>query len=558
MLKKLFSRRRDERGAVLALAAGSLVVVMISAALAIDLGRLSQEKRTDQKIADLAALDASRYLPVPGATKDAAQRSAINNGFTPTSTVYGMSGPDDGVLYVCLGTMSGVNFVPGGGGGCNVGNAVRVRVQSAFSTAFPFVSGPDGVAANAIGGIQGNAGFSIGSSLLNLSTSSSALLNPIIGQWLGSSINLSLVSWQGLAAGEVTLEALRTELAEMGFAVGGVDELLDADLTLAQLFQATANALTTNGDTANAALFLGPVGLIAKATSTATLKLGEFITVAQGAEDTALETDFNIFQLVTGGAQVANGTNTVSIPNTTITVPNTASTAITVKVTEGPKIYIGPEGGSVETGQVEISVTPTVNLVNLLGLVTVTGSVPANVTAAGAKGTLTDIQCTDPGKGITVEVDPKALSGSVAVASDNLIVRALGINILRISTTSVTPEVNGAASSHFFPYPGQFSPPGTYSHHFGSQPVGLQSLTNLSAGNVTVLNALTLNTVLGLLGLNQAQLVASIINSLKPILGGVDTNILTPLLTALGLDVGSADVTALGDELKCGTPGLLQ
>jgi hypothetical protein len=40
-------------------------------------------------------------------------------------------------------------------------------------------------------------------------------------------------------------------------------------------------------------------------------------------------------------------------------------------------------------------------------------------------------------------------------------------------------------------------------------------------------------------------------NALHPVIGNVDGNVLTPLLTAMGVDIGGADVTALG--LNCAT-----
>jgi uncharacterized membrane protein len=56
-------RRREERGAVLVLATVGVVIATIAAALAIDLGFLAQEARRNQKVADLAALDAARVPP---------------------------------------------------------------------------------------------------------------------------------------------------------------------------------------------------------------------------------------------------------------------------------------------------------------------------------------------------------------------------------------------------------------------------------------------------------------------------------------------------------------
>ena len=44
------------------------------------------------------------------------------------------------------------------------------------------------------------------------------------------------------------------------------------------------------------------------------------------------------------------------------------------------------------------------------------------------------------------------------------------------------------------------------------------------------------------------------LNALDPVLANLDADVVTPLLQVLGLDVGSADVTALA--LQCNTPTL--
>jgi len=187
------------------------------------------------------------------------------------------------------------------------------------------------------------------------------------------------------------------------------------------------------------------------------------------------------------------------------------------------------------------------------GLVQVTNSLPLNITAAGATGTLQDVRCASP-KGITVRADPKAFSGPNA--SSTLEVKALVglVHLLGIQTTTSTPSIDGPAVDLSFSYPNEFAPPGT-SKHAGSQPVGLQSLTNVSGTAVDV-NALGLLTV----GLTSGNLVNSVLDALHTLIGNVDTAILTPLLTALGLDVGSADVTAPASDFNaasCGQPRLI-
>ncbi len=56
-------RSREERGSILVLSTVGMVLAMISAGLAVDLGTLAHEARRAQKVADLAALDAARVAP---------------------------------------------------------------------------------------------------------------------------------------------------------------------------------------------------------------------------------------------------------------------------------------------------------------------------------------------------------------------------------------------------------------------------------------------------------------------------------------------------------------
>ena len=52
----------DEKGAILVLSIVGVVLAMIFSAMAVDLGFTAQEARRNQKVADLAALDAVRDL----------------------------------------------------------------------------------------------------------------------------------------------------------------------------------------------------------------------------------------------------------------------------------------------------------------------------------------------------------------------------------------------------------------------------------------------------------------------------------------------------------------
>ena len=170
-------------------------------------------------------------------------------------------------------------------------------------------------------------------------------------------------------------------------------------------------------------------------------------------------------------------------------------------------------------------------------------------TGAGAAGTLPAASCAGS-PGITVTVDPSAFSGSATASLDvyATVVLLGDIPVLRIPTTNVVPSTNGGPSNLTFSYPSEFPPPlgTTTSKHAGSQPIGLNGLTQITAGTPVVLNAIAAPLV--------GSIVTAVLAALPAVVGNVDNLVLTPLLQALGLDIGSADVTA--DALQCATPAL--
>jgi uncharacterized membrane protein len=209
----------------------------------------------------------------------------------------------------------------------------------------------------------------------------------------------------------------------------------------------------------------------------------------------------------------------------------------------------------VSTAQIDLTVSPSLNLpVSVLGLATATvkNELPIHVTGAGATGTLKSAGCSGS-SGIVVTVDPSAFSGSASATLRATVSSALGnIATVDIPTTNVVPSTNGAPVDLTFNYPTEFPVTGgtATTKHAGSQPVGLSGLTTITAGTPTV-------TMLGLVPLPVpvASIVTAVVNALSPVIADVDNSVVTPLLQALGVDVGSADVTAL--LLNCSVPTLV-
>jgi len=530
-----------------------VVLALLATALSVDIGRQVLQKRSDQSVADAAALDAAR---VPADAQALAEASARRNGFDPLASGHS--------LVAQRGTVDAQRiFTPAA-----AGNAVLVTISSHIG--YIFTPGDKTLTARAVaimaGGKEG--GFTLGTSLASVDTSKSALLNAVLGRMMGGSgVTADIVGWQGLVNSHITLEALRQELEllDAGVQFGTVDQLLASDITMAKLAQASANALTKQGDS-NAALFLGPAGIIAKSTNTATFRLGDMIKVAEGSGASALATEFDVFGLITGGAMLANGTNAVSVPNIGITIPNVANVSLSLKVIEVPKTYTGPDvtvkaGPHVTTGQIELTLTPTLNVpISVAGLdgTTVTGALPVQVTAAGATADLTSITCPNPNGGERVTVDLKPVSSSVS-APLTVTASVLGYPITYNATTAGAGAVDAPPAAVDFSYPSEFYPTAA-PKRVGASPLALGTMTTFTStatlGTLPVIPVLLQGTVNATLATATPLVAPAVSLALPGVLNNLSTLVMKPLLDTLGVSIGAADVTALKANLlaTCGAP----
>lgn len=534
--------RRDQRGVVLVMAVPALVLALTAMALSVDIGRQVLEKRDLQKVADLAALDAARDL---GAVQAAAEASAARNGFdvgAPGHSLVAERGAVDATRAftvdpagdaVRVTVSAGVDYIFAPGSRTVTARGVAQRPGSTPPTT-PTTPPPD----DAVPG----AGFTLGSTLASIDTTKASLLDAVLGGWMKGTApaggSADVVGWQGLVDSEVTVDALRgqLELLESGVQFGTVDQLLAAELTLAQLAQATANALDAAGD-GDAALYAGPAGIVAQSTTTASFRLGDLLTVAEGSGDAALATELNAWDLLVGSAMVANGTNLVSVPDIGISIPGLGATSLSLKVIEAKKTYVGPAGGSVSTAQVEMTLTPDLDrplAVTGLTDARLTGAFPFSLAAAGATGTLSSVTCSGGGDGIRVATDLRAFSASAAatlgVEADVL---GVAVPVASVATTGGLSATDPTPEDVDFSYPGQFTPSAT-GQRIGSSPLGLAGDSSFDA-TVTSLGVLALPPDLG----------AAVAADLKLVVGLLDEQVMSHLHRNLGVSVGAADVAAL-------------
>lgn len=579
------ARRREERGAILVLSTVGLVIAMIAAGLAIDLGRIAQAARDDQRIADMAALDASRVVPADYPV--AAAASAARNGLPGDATITAIEGvKTDGQ---CVAS-------PGSGTVC-------VTVTTPHKNAFPFLGGRDSVTRTAMAGAGNAIGtVRVGSSLASASGTippmELLMLNKVFSTLLGGSYNINAVGWQGVAAGTVDYGLLTSELANVTgkstFNAGTPDEVLNTTFTAKQLMTATANVLNRNGTTTAGTNVLGLAnGINTVGTSlTQDLKLYDlfnFGSVVVGNKQDVANAQLNVFNLIRGAAILADGDHFASFNLSVADIIGPAipggftNAKVSMGLIEAPQTsYPGPAGKdaggiyhtSAHTSQIRIKLDVTIRVAltealtttvlgGVLNLPIVNTLLPAGslvnatfsyfLNAGNAHAYLEAIRCGSSAvpTGVDIKGVTDVSTSKLGLVSDTNLRNQLAVpvpgtqTVISLVAGLVNVKTTGAIGSDIPGNPGvirTFTPPydGSTSQQVPGTMLSLPALANTQLVVDPLVIGLDSDGLIGDLvqGINSTGLT---FNQNAP---GVTTTILKPLYDALGLSFGTADLWA--------------
>jgi uncharacterized membrane protein len=558
-VKWLRARRDEERGAVLVLVAVSMVVLIGSTALAVDIGQLTNTNRDLQAVADSVAMDASRaingtsvgtLLAPTGAVTVAAQESAARNDF-PYAQLEVQLGTKDLVANTPFVQLTNAAAIP---------NAVRVIARDTLD--YAFTPGTKALSRPAVGVQYATAGFSLGSWLVGTTDEQDTVLNTIFGDSFGAHV----VSYNGLASANVTLDAIG-----LAWPTGVLtpDELLTTNVTMSNFLLASATVLRNQGNTA-AADVLDAFRL--SMTSNSNINLGNPIKTEIGGSAAAASAQMNVLQMLTAMAFIADGTHAINIPAAQLSIPGIGGVTLSLDVISPAKTIFGPVGTSLDTAQVHLTLTPqinvstssTVNGCSLTGtlnallslsvgeLLTCTlggvvsrvisldlnASIPVSIEAGGAAATIKAINCASPqSMTLGMEAMPVTLTTNVDLNfTGTLLGSSLG-NVMRVrGTGGVT--TNSTAADQTFLYPSEFE----ITRSVGTNGLNATGITNFTATSATLLNAN--------LGPVAATLTTPILTITNSTMVQLNNALVQPLLKLLGLSVGGADLTARG-PLQC-------
>lgn len=546
--------RRAQGGTVSVLAALTLGLVMTVAAMALDIGHMFWVKRDMQKAADLAALSAATDLANALAV---AQRVALANGFDYRDAATQSS------LTATMGYYdftAQTPFTPK----ADVAQANAVQVTLNRTVKYYFLPGEyQAPPATAVAMRQPTAGFSLGSYVARLGTTDNRLLNAVLGSLVGGGVNLSALDYQGLAAAKVSLLGLKTALG-----LATIDDLLNASLSLGDLFDATVSALNSQGDAASvtAAGILGSLrGSVSP--SLPALKVGDLLKVDAANAEAAAAAQVNVLQLATVAAQIANANSSAS-PVTVpvgLNIPLIASTQLAVAMVDRPAIAIGPakqdDSGAWVTrahgGQLRARLQFALLQLVWGGVV----NLQIYIEGGAADAALTGIQCRMPldSSVVTIQTQPQTLAAYIGQVSDAAmqdraspvtVAPATLLNVLGlVRVTGYTDAQLVSVSAQELNFNGPFDSANT------------QSVAGASLDIAALLHDQPLHIETTVLGFALPGVINAIVNSLLSVIGAVlgpvlDSLLIDPLLSSLGVQLGGGDVTAF--YLDCAAPHLVR
>ncbi|WP_017903800.1 pilus assembly protein TadG-related protein [Pseudomonas asplenii] len=407
-----------QRGAIGLMAALTLGLALLSMVVVVDSGRLYLAKRSLQRVADTAALEAvtrggNCQAGLSAATY--ATQSANRNSF--------VVGSGNTLATACGTLVTGANNLRTFTVDASKSDAIRVIAKRSITTSIAagigalFSGGPTNLntqlTATAVAAtpLPYLAQLNIRSTLLSVDTTRSNTLNQLFSGLLGGSVNISTAGWDGLVKTDINLLSYMNQLAlSLGVTAGDYNALLNTQASLTTFIKAAADVLNINGGTASVTTALGNLQLAA--TGANPIKLGDLLKLQTGTLSNGLNADVQLFQLIQAFIQLANknGAAAATLP---VNVLGIAGVTTTVGVIQPPQLSaigdprlakLNPTGANqiyVQTGQIRALISINLSLINtvlqlvnttLSGVVTAINTLLAPGCLLGGTCTQTDLK----------------------------------------------------------------------------------------------------------------------------------------------------------------------
>ncbi|MES2907608.1 MAG: pilus assembly protein TadG-related protein [Pseudomonadota bacterium] len=336
-LLSAFELRQRQQGAVLIMTAGFMLLAVLCLALVVDTGRLYVEKRELQKVADMAAIEAmardgacNTSTATTYATQSAARNDFVVGGTNTLITACGQVSSSAGIRSVSATPFGGVD------------NAIQVTLTRSVPASL------------VVGGLFGNnimltatavatkgvplAALQLRTTTAAVDSAQGALLNTVVGGLLGGAVNVSVLGWNGLIGSQINLFDFLDQLkVDLGLTAGGYNEVLAQNVTVGNILDATSTVLGRDSSTATSTLTALSALKVGAIVNPVTVTLGKILNLQTATPYAGADLDVNVFDLVQGSVQLANGSNAL-VADVPITLPGFAAANLSTKVLEVPQL----------------------------------------------------------------------------------------------------------------------------------------------------------------------------------------------------------------------------
>lgn len=550
----LSSFKRNERGGVAIMAAIFGMIMCAIAALAVDVGSIVLTARKVQGTADLAALTAARDLNQAQRAAEATANANIKTISTMT-VKRGRYTPDPALKPEARFKVQGTEV-----------NAAKVEITAPAPLFFGrFIVGSDHVditrkATAALPSSEPRVMFSIGSRLASLN---GGVVNSLLSGLLGTTVNVNLVAYNGLADVNVNLLQFSDLLAtQIGVKAGDYDALLKTETTAGTLLK-VLELVTGSNNSALSTITGVPLNL--------PVKLGDLIGVeAEAKEGLAQHLNANVtaLDLMTATLQTANSKRQLELDLDLMSnagaLKKLANVKTYVAIGERPNnspwlTITGKDEPIISTAQARVFLKVTaLDAIEELASV----KVPIFIEIAGAQAKLSSITCNaSPSTTLKVktglarvaigEVDTTKLKNfqTPLTISDAHLLDALGSTVVVSARADINvgdeqwQDVTFANSEV-----GKKAPKSVRSTKF------LQGTISSLLGNLKLTLDISLlgPVVKGLLSVVLSGLLSTVAGILSPLAAPLDL-LLQSLLNVLGLKLGEADLWV--HAIECGQAG---
>lgn len=539
-----FLRNTSGNMAVLFATAFSLSGVI--GAIAVDAAALYHGRRMIQSAVDLAAISAAGN---PSQAEAIAARVLDDAGFA-----------DQAGLIVTVGRFEADaalapedRFIPN----AEPVNAVKVHYErpGRLHFAASFTQSPL-ISASGLATVTPEVSFSLGSRLASLN---GGIANALLGTLLGTSVNLTLADYNGLAAARVNALSFLDALAlQMNVDAGSYDELLAADAHASDIAAALATLVSGAERTALNSLALAGPG--SRVPLRKLFDLGRYGKLALESTGSVITANLSALEVLSAAAALADGDRQIWL-SLGGNLPGITALSVELAIGEPPQgggwFAIGPVDTIIRTAQVRVRIDA-----QFLGGLVLQNAVirlPLWLDAAHAEARVAGATCPTrdhPNGTAQIAVLPGALDlaiGQVTNAQMQDFGAALPVTPVRI-LDALLLRISAAAHVEV----AQTTP---ILLDFSSGDIGAARLrtakttTAVSSLGQSLLAGLSLDIAVLGLGLSPLNVIANALKTaISPIAAPLNS-IVDTLLTTLGLGVGEADVRVYG--VRCVSPVLV-